>query len=244
MPVQRMTRRLKAWYDRSEPRVLVSILLMVVGVWGFAVLADEVMEGATHTFDNWVVQSLHDPNDPLRPLGPNWLPRLAEEITALGSLGVLTLMTFIIAGFLWLNGKRRLMAVMLVAILGGLIISIVLKQSFGRPRPEGAAEQLRFFQPSFPSGHSMMSAVVYLTLGMLLDTVVSRRRLKLYVLGVALMLTGLIGVTRVYLGMHYPTDVLAGWTAGLVWSLLWWLVVRWLQRRRSVESEPVDEGGE
>lgn len=243
MPVQRMTRRLKAWYDRSESRVLLPILLMVLGVWGFAVLADEVMEGETHRFDNWVVESLRGPlGKP--PLGPDWLPPLAEEITALGSLGVLALMTFIIAGFLWLNGKKRLMAVMLVAICGGLILSIVLKQSFGRPRPEGAAEQLRVFQPSFPSGHSMMSAVVYLTLGALLDTVVSRRGLKLYVLGVALLLTGLVGATRVYLGMHYPTDVLAGWTAGLVWSLLWWLVVRWLQRHHSVESEPVDAGGE
>ena len=82
----------------------------------------------------------------------------------------------------------------------------------------------------------MMSAVVYLTLGTLLAGVFPRRRQKLYILTAALSLTGLVGVSRVFMGVHYPTDVLAGWTAGLVWTTLCWLIVRWLQQRGSIGS--------
>ena len=90
---------------------------------------------------------------------------------------------------------------------------------------------------SFPSVHSLMSAVVYLTLGALLARMVARRRLKFYVLTLAVTLTGLVGISRVYLGVHYPSDVLAGWCVGLSWASLCWLVGRKLQRQGAIERE-------
>lgn len=83
----------------------------------------------------------------------------------------------------------------------------------------------------------MVSAVVYLTLGSLLSAVMPNKKLKVYVLVVAIVLTLIVGFSRVYLGVHYPTDVLAGWLAGLVWALFGWLVARGLQRRGAVEDE-------
>jgi undecaprenyl-diphosphatase len=87
-----------------------------------------------------------------------------------------------------------------------------------------------------------MSAVVYLTLGALLARLADQRRVKLYFLAVAALLTLLVGLSRVYLGVHYPTDVLAGWSAGLVWATLCWLAARSLQRRGAVERSAAGEG--
>jgi undecaprenyl-diphosphatase len=116
-------------------------------------------------------------------------------------------------------------------------LSSALKALFRRPRPEVVPHLMRVYSSSFPSGHSIISAVVYLTLGALLARTFRQRRFKFYFLAVAVVLTGLVGVSRVYMGVHYPTDVLAGWTAGLVWATLCWLVDRHLQRRGKIEQE-------
>jgi undecaprenyl-diphosphatase len=88
----------------------------------------------------------------------------------------------------------------------------------------------------------MASAVIYLTLGALLARFAVRRRVRVYVVGVSLLLTLLIGITRVFLGVHYPSDVLAGWSAGLGWALLCWLVARYLQYRGAVEAPGSQRG--
>ncbi|MBM3856033.1 MAG: phosphatase PAP2 family protein, partial [Verrucomicrobia bacterium] len=120
--------------------------------------------------------------------------------------------------------------------LSGLVLSTMLKYFFGRPRPDVVPHLSPAALASFPSGHSMLSAIVYLALGTLLARLVSEMRLKLYILGMALTLTFLVGASRIYAGVHYPSDVLAGWTAGLVWAVLCWLAARYLQERGSVEK--------
>jgi undecaprenyl-diphosphatase len=196
-----------------------------------------VREGSTQRFDDWAIRALRKANDPNEPIGPKWLAEVGRDITALGGIAVLMLITAAVVGFLWLREKYGAMWLVLIATFGGLGISSVLKHIFRRPRPILVAHLSAVYTTSFPSGHSMLSAVVYLTLGTLLASLVKERRLKFYFLLVAMTLTFLVGVSRVFMGVHYPTDVLAGWSAGLVWALICWLAARHLQRRGAVEKD-------
>ena len=143
-----------------------------------------------------------------------------------------------VLGYLALAGHRRAAWLVAVASGGGLVVSTVLKAGFGRDRPDVVPHLAPAFTASFPSGHSMLAAVVYLTLGALLAVILPGRRIRAYALAVALVLVLLIGLSRVYLGVHYPSDVLAGWAAGLAWGALCGLVARWLATRGAIESEP------
>ena len=211
--------------------LFLGLLLLVVALWVFVQIADEVHEGETHHLDREVVRSLRNAQDLTRPVGPHWLPDTARDVTALGGVPVLGFVALAVAGFLALSGKLRSLALVLGATLGGLVISLLLKEGFARPRPDVVPHLAQTLTASFPSGHAMLSAVVYLTLGLQLSALVPRRRLKVYVLAIALLLTVLIGLSRVYLGVHYPTDVLAGWAAGLAWAVASALVAHALRRR-------------
>jgi undecaprenyl-diphosphatase len=150
---------------------------------------------------------------------------------------VLTLLTVAVAAWLALRRLWGATWLLLASVGGGIVVSTLLKLAFERARPDLVPHGSHVSSASFPSGHSMMAAVVYLTLGVLLARVEPRRRTKAYVLSVAVILTLLVGVSRVYLGVHWPTDVLAGWSIGAGWALLCWLVARWLQRRGAVETD-------
>jgi len=228
--------RLLTWLGAHEKMVLVALACIVAGVWGFALLADEVLEGGTQAFDQKVLLAFRH-SDTRTPIGSPSVQEAARDITALGGVAVLTLLTAIAAGFLALDGKKHMALFVLGSILGGVAAGTILKDIFHRPRPDLVPVSVYVSGASFPSGHSMMSAVTYLTLGALLARSQERKRVKAYFLVVAMFLTFAIGVTRVYLGVHWPTDVLAGWTAGAVWALLCWLTARWLQSRQTLERE-------
>jgi undecaprenyl-diphosphatase len=225
------------WLGRHELVLLLAVLAVVAGTWGFIALADVVVEGRTQSFDESVLRSLRRPDNPALPIGPDWVAEAARDLTALGGVAVLLLATLAVAGFLFLDRKFATMGFVLTAVVSGLILSSLLKAGFARPRPEVVPYLSQVYTSSFPSGHSMMSAIVYLTLGAVLARMVARRGLKFYFLTGALLLTCLVGVSRVYMGVHYPTDVLAGWTAGLTWATLCWLVARKLQRHGAIEKE-------
>jgi len=216
---------------------LLFFLVIALSLWVFAELADEVSEGETMAFDRGVLTALRTPGDLSDPLGPVWLEESVRDITALGGSTVLTLITLAVVGFLLLEGKPRTIGFLLLAVLGGLLLSLALKAGFARPRPDFLPHGQAVYSASFPSGHSMNAAVVYLTLAAIFAQAHRSRGIKLYVLSMAILVTVLVGISRVYLGVHWPTDVLAGWTAGAAWAVFCWLIAHHMQRRRLLESE-------
>lgn len=225
------------WLKGREPLVLVVLLILAVCTWSFIEIADEVLEQDTQAFDKWVVRSMRRADDPSVPIGPRWVQEIGRDMTAFGGIATLVFFTAVVAGYLWIEGKKRVIVLLLTAAIGGQILSSTLKYFFSRPRPDVVPHLSHVYTSSFPSGHSMLSAVIYLTLGALLASVITNRMLKIYVLSVAVLLTLMVGLSRIYLGVHYPTDVLAGWIAGLAWALVCWMIARWLQKRHQIEDD-------
>lgn len=215
---------------RGELRILLVLLVLASLIWGFAELADEVLEGETGEFDQTLLLMMRHSEDTSDPIGPGWVEEMGRDITALGGNSVLGLCVLAVAGYLWLTSRKKLMAIVLLAALGSLGVNTLLKTSFDRSRPDLVPHHTAVYTASFPSGHAMAAASIYLTLGALLARLEARRRVKTYILLVAGLLALLVGISRVYLGVHWPTDVLAGWAAGAGWALLCWLVAEYVQR--------------
>lgn len=203
--------------------LLITALALSSGLWIFIALTDEVKEKEPHRFDNQILLSLRQPGDLSQPIGPAWVRPVALDITALGSAAVLALIVVLVCGYLALERKFAAAALILFATVTGAALSNTLKYAINRDRPSVVPHLAEFSRMSFPSGHSMLSAVVYLTLAVLLAQTIENRSSKIYLISAALFLAFLVGLTRLILGVHYPTDVLAGWTAGTVWALLCWL---------------------
>ena len=216
------------------------ILLPAVVVCGslliFAEITSEVRENEWHDAETALMKSLRTPEDLSVPVGPKWMQHAALDISALGGGSVLTLMALLVLGYLVLLRHYHAMLLLLVATVGGTLLNNILKQIFGRARPDIVPHLSEVASASYPSGHSMLSAIVYLTLGVMLAQSTSSWRLRMYLVGAALFLSFLIGLTRVYLGVHYPTDVLAGWTVGTAYAVLCAMIANWLQKRGKVES--------
>ncbi|HEV2904186.1 MAG TPA: phosphatase PAP2 family protein [Pyrinomonadaceae bacterium] len=220
-----------------EARTLISLLVIVGAMLVFAAVVDRVVEGQTRAFDEAVLLAFRHPSNPSKPIGPFWLPIMFRDITGLGSYAVVTLITLAVIGYLLMDGKRGAALLVLLSVGGGAALSNVLKFAIERPRPDLVVHLVEVNTTSFPSGHAMLSAVTYLTLGALLSRVEARRYAKIYVLTVAVTLTFLIGISRIYLGVHWPTDVLAGWGVGSAWAMLCWRIALALQRSGDVESD-------
>lgn len=198
---------------------------------GFVEITDEVTEGEGEVrwFDEGLLYALRT-SDPSDPIGPRWLEETVTEFTALGGFGVLALVTLLATGFLLIQKKWLDAVMLLIATVGGTAISEGLKVGFSRPRPDLVAHAVDVTSMSFPSGHAMLSAVTYLTLGAMLARSQQQRRVRAYILSSAVLLTLIIGASRIYLGVHWPTDVLAGWCLGAAWALLCWFAATLLTR--------------
>jgi undecaprenyl-diphosphatase len=230
---------LVAWirYFRGrEPIVLLGLLVVVLATWGFIELTDEVLEGSTDAFDRWSVMSLREKNDMSNPIGPTWMEEAGRDITALGGIAVMLIAIVSATGFLAISRAYRTMIVLLISTLSGMGASLAMKSLFDRPRPDFVPHLSHVYTSSFPSGHSMMSAVVYLTLAALIAPILTHFWSRFYVIAVAVGLTGLVGISRVYMGVHYPTDVLAGWAAGLTWAMICWLIARWVKPKMNISG--------
>jgi undecaprenyl-diphosphatase len=236
--------RFLALLGRHELGVLLAYAGIAAGVWLFCWIAAEVTAGDTQALDRKILLAMRHPED-RTPIGSPAVQDAARDMTALGGATALTLLTLITGGFLLLDGKRHMGLFVYGSVAGGFLVSTILKNLFQRPRPDLVPHAAYVSTASFPSGHSMLSAVTYLTLGALLARSQPRKRMKAYFLLLAGLLTFLVGVSRVYLVVHWPSDVLAGWTAGISWAIFCWLIARWLQRRHTIEGESehdVEEG--
>jgi undecaprenyl-diphosphatase len=216
---------------------VVLLALILVLLFGFINLAEEVYEGDTRSFDEYVLLLFNSSGDSSNPTGPVWLPGLIRDFTALGSTGVLAIVVFGVTVYLVLSGKRKTALYILIAVISGVVLEHFLKIGFGRPRPDLVPHGVVVTSLSFPSGHSLNSAVVYITLGNLLAQTQKKLSLKIFLMSFSVFLAILIGVSRIYLGVHWPTDVIAGWAVGASWALICWAVMLHLQQRGKVEPE-------
>jgi undecaprenyl-diphosphatase len=219
-----------------ERITLLALTLVASALWAFAELADEVGEGTTRAFDERLLTALRTPGNLADPIGPAWFEEMMRDFTAMGSTGVLAIVVLAAAAFLSITGKRHAALFVLASAIGGVLISQTMKWAYGRPRPELVPHGAEVYTASFPSGHSMMAAIVYLTLGALLARTQADRAVKTYILSVAVAVALLVGISRVYLGVHWPTDVVAGWALGGAWALICWIAMAWLQARGQVEG--------
>ena len=226
---------------RLDSRVLVGFLALAAGLFALGKLASEVAEGDTFALDKAILKGLRTAQDAAVPIGPSWLKTAMVDFTALGGTPVLTLITVLAVGFLFAVRKFRAAGFVALSISGGAILSTAIKSYFVRPRPEIVPHLVEVTSPSFPSGHSMNSAIVYLTLAVLLARTQGRRTVQVYLIAAALALTLLIGCTRVFLGVHWPSDVLAGWSVGAAWAAASSVAAKVLQNRDEIEK-PDEEG--
>lgn len=225
------------WLVRADLVVLLAVLAGATSVWAFLAIADRAAGAPPGSLDERLLRGLRSADDPAEPVGPRWVQEAARDITALGGYTVLTLLVAAVLGHQLIGRHYHAALLVLAATVGGTLLSVLLKDLYARPRPDLVPHLTRVSTSSFPSGHAMLSAVVYLTLGALVARLVAGWWAKVYFVGVAALLALLVGASRVYLGVHYPTDVAAGWAAGVGWAVLCWLAARYLQRRGVVETE-------
>lgn len=222
---------------RVEFPMLLAGIIIAGGMWGFLELMEVARDTSPHSLDNEILLYFRVDGHPDTPIGPAWLQGAMRDITALGSASVLTLITAAAAIYLFLIKRPATALFVIASIASGQMLSSLLKAGVDRPRPELVSHLAQETSLSFPSGHAMISALVFLTLGALVSRVVHGRTTKIYVLSLAVFITLLVGVSRIYLGVHWPSDVLAGWCAGFAWAMLWWLAARLLQRRGEPEID-------
>jgi len=224
---------------RKEILIMTGILFFLLFVWGGIEINNLLYAGHALHFDEWLLLSVRDAENPEMLFGPHWVDEAVRDITALGGPAVITFMIIGVFGYLLLKKSYRSATLIVVATLGGLIISLLLKDFFLRERPDIVPALMVEASPSFPSGHSMLSAIVYLTLGSLLTRVETSPRVRIYTISVAIFITFMIGISRILLGVHYPTDVLFGWIAGFFWASLCWFVMMILQDQKVIKEKPL-----
>lgn len=207
-----------------------SVVLAAVGLLCFLAVAWVANTGG-FSLDEQILRAARTPEDPKVLIGPPWFTTAVRDVTALGGYTVLSLCTLGAAGYLAVRRRWSSMAVVLLAAVGGGALCDGLKVFFARTRPPTDLRLDQVHTDSFPSSHAAASAAVYLTLATVAASRPFRPAVRAYLIAVAVFLTGLVGVSRVFLGVHFPTDVLGGWALGVTWAAVCGLAVRWLRRQ-------------
>lgn len=209
---------------RSQRQTALTAVICLAAFCFFGGLASEVLEGETQKLDRHILLLMRNPNDVSSPAGGPWMEEVMRDISALGGVFWIPFVTIAVVVYLLIQNRMARSAYVGGSVVTGVVLSLLLKRGFQRPRPDLFAHGSVAYMSSFPSGHSLVSAVVYLTLGALLASSQNQRASKIYILALSAVTVLLIGISRVYLGVHWPSDVIAGWLAGTGWAMLSWLV--------------------
>jgi undecaprenyl-diphosphatase len=223
---------LRAWLKRIEISILLTLTLTLGSIWLFVLIADELVLDGPQRIDEQILLALREPDDSANPIGPKWVEETVRDFTAFGSTGIVLFIMAGVLGCFLLQRNFSLAWLLLLTIGGSLLLTYLLKAGFDRPRPELVPHIMFASTASFPSGHSSVAATTYLMLGTLIARMQDARRFKAYIMGFAVLLVFLVGFSRVYLGVHWPSDVLGGWILGAVWVLTVLQGARWWQRHR------------
>ncbi|MFP4354259.1 MAG: phosphatase PAP2 family protein [Phycisphaerae bacterium] len=238
MMITRQTKQI--WHKITssvQTRVLLASLAVVAGLMGFFAIADEINEEEIHAMDKMVMDTMRVEGNPGKPIGHPRITMAFDDFTALGGFAVLSFITIFVCLYLLLNGRGWCSLLTFLTITGGSAMSALLKYLYNRPRPDPGYQLVEVSMQSFPSGHAMIATVVYMTLGVILAHQVRLVRQKIFLIVTALLVSALVGISRVWLGVHYPTDVMAGWAAGLAWALACHLLAWWLESLADREGE-------
>ena len=218
-----------------EVWILLVMLSIVLGISVFFTISNLIQAGSIQKYDELILYSFRDPQDVTIPIGPVWLKEVMRDVTSLGGGTVLTILIVNISLFLLLKKKYFAFFFVIVASLGGFFVDISLKSLFARERPDIMLHLTLVTSKSFPSGHSMMSAAIYPTLAAIIARIQGNFKIRIFVISASVVLMILIGFSRVYLGVHYPSDVIGGWTAGLTWATICWFAALYFERKNLLE---------
>lgn len=229
--------------DRTARGALLAALLMAAAAMaiGLAVLSPSPLAESARLLDEHLLGLLR--GGPAEAAAhPYWLARAMTDLTALGSRAVVTLIVVAAAAFLLVARRPHAALLLILAAAGGMALGDGMKAIVARPRPDAARALVSTGSFSFPSGHAMLSAATYLTVAAIFSRLTCRPSERRSLIATALALSGVVGMSRIYLGVHYPSDVLAGWLIGSAWAVLCWTFMRRLQQRGAVEREvhPMD----
>lgn len=200
------------------------LIMCICSFLALSILASEIVEGEGRALDTRIMLMMRNTADDSDPLGPPWFEAMMRDITGMGSVVVLLFVTTTAAAYLFLIKKKIGMLHLLTATGTGLLFSTILKAGFDRPRPTLVPHEVLVSTASFPSGHTMLATIVYMTLGAALAELQPRLGLKVFVLSMTAILTLSVGISRIYLGVHWPSDVLAGWLGGSAWAFMCWAI--------------------
>lgn len=216
----------------SSATVLV-IAVLAAALYAFFQIADEVSEAEIASLDQALLLVFRNPADVTDPLGPPWFEETVTEITSLGGYPILIAVVAAVVGYLLVVRMLGPALYVVLSVGAGTLLSQLLKMLYDRPRPEIVDHLVVTHTASFPSGHATMSTVVYLTLAALVVRLVEQTRVRVYVLAVAILVSLAVGLSRIYLGVHWPSDVAAGWALGAAWASISWLAVSALRSWRT-----------
>ncbi|AMJ63298.1 phosphatase PAP2 family protein [Bosea sp. PAMC 26642] len=214
-----------------KPRILIPLAAGLA----FVGLALFIASGRSFAFDTSLVLLLRVTGDPSTPLGPPWLREAMRDVTALGSFVGLGMMTIAASLTLWLCRFHHLAIGLAVSVLAATAVSTGLKILVGRQRPDIVEHTALTFTASFPSGHAFLSAVTLLSIAGFIGLASQRKDITRLCMILAWTMIVLIGVSRIYLGVHWPTDVIAGWCLGIAWSSV---AIAWLGRKMAAAEPP------